>query len=58
MRSIIGYVGQEPVLFSGTIEQNIAKGRIDMEDSPLLTLEQAMHIDDSKNTDHNLKFDI
>ncbi|CAF4872982.1 unnamed protein product, partial [Rotaria magnacalcarata] len=29
LRSQIGYVGQEPVLFSGTIEDNIRLGKPD-----------------------------
>ena len=27
LRSQIGYVGQEPTLFSGSVEENIARGR-------------------------------
>ena len=39
LRSQIGYVGQEPVLFSGTISDNIQRGRADVVDSPLQSLQ-------------------
>jgi ABC-type multidrug transport system fused ATPase/permease subunit len=42
LRSQIGYVGQEPVLFQGSVASNIAKGRAEFGDLPVLTLEQAM----------------
>jgi ATP-binding cassette subfamily B (MDR/TAP) protein 1 len=42
LRSQIGYVGQEPVLFQGSVASNIAKGRAEFGDIPVLSLEQAM----------------
>jgi ABC-type multidrug transport system fused ATPase/permease subunit len=42
LRSQIGYVGQEPVLFSGSIAENIMKGRPGSEDHKLLTLQEVM----------------
>jgi ATP-binding cassette subfamily B (MDR/TAP) protein 1 len=41
LRSQIGYVGQEPVLFSGTVAANIAKGRV-AQDQPLIPLAEAV----------------
>eukprot|EP01035_Chromulina_nebulosa_P018834 gene18834-24615_t len=46
LRSQIGYVGQEPVLFSGSIAENVAKGRATDIESRLLTLEEAMAASD------------
>ena len=40
LRSSIGYVGQEPVLFKGSVASNIAKGRVGFGDVPLLSLDQ------------------
>jgi ABC-type lipopolysaccharide export system ATPase subunit len=49
LRAQIGYVGQEPVLFSGTVAENIARGRkINTDEKPLLTLEEAMIISEQK----------
>jgi len=42
LRSQIGYVGQEPVLFQGSVQENIARGRQMNIDTPLLTLQEAM----------------
>ena len=39
LRAQIGYVGQEPVLFSGSISDNIQRGRADVVDSPLQSLQ-------------------
>ena len=41
LRSQIGYVGQEPVLFSGSVNENIARGRAELEVA-LPTLQQVM----------------
>jgi len=41
LRSQIGYVGQEPVLFAGSIAENVAKGRANMIESELVGLNQA-----------------
>ena len=49
MRSQIGYVGQEPVLFSGSIADNIAKGRIDYGENAMHLLE-AFRTGDSKGS--------
>ena len=46
LRAQIGYVGQEPVLFTGTVQENIAKGRIGSLDEPVISLEQAMKLSD------------
>ena len=42
LRSQIGYVGQEPVLFNMSIADNISKGRPDIS-SKLLTVDEAMY---------------
>jgi ATP-binding cassette subfamily B (MDR/TAP) protein 1 len=42
LRSQIGFVGQEPVLFTGTVAENIAKGRVGALDQPVLPLAEAM----------------
>jgi ATP-binding cassette, subfamily B (MDR/TAP), member 1 len=42
LRSQIGYVGQEPVLFSGSVSSNIAKGRVSFGDKPLIPLEDSV----------------
>jgi ABC-type multidrug transport system fused ATPase/permease subunit len=42
LRSQIGYVGQEPVLFNGSVASNIARGRSSNINEPLLDLNQAM----------------
>ena len=49
LRSQIGYVGQEPVLFSGTIADNIAKGRVDYGENAMRLLE-ASRAGDSKGS--------
>jgi ATP-binding cassette subfamily B (MDR/TAP) protein 1 len=42
LRSQIGYVGQEPTLFGGSVSENISKGRASAGDSPLLSLQEVM----------------
>merc|ERR1711871_117962 len=42
LRSQIGYVGQEPVLFAGSVASNISKGRASFGDSELLSLDDAI----------------
>lgn len=42
LRSQIGYVGQEPVLFQGTVAENVARGRSEAIREPLLTLDEAV----------------
>eukprot|EP00981_Chlorochromonas_danica_P008136 scaffold2028_cov181-Ochromonas_danica.AAC.14 len=44
LRSQIGYVGQEPVLFSGTVEDNLSYGRFEVNFSPLMPLTEAMTV--------------
>ena len=39
LRSQIGYVGQDPVLFAGSVADNIAKGRVDFGDNAMKALE-------------------
>jgi len=47
LRSQMGFVGQEPVLFSGSVAENIKKGRVmGPGEEPLLTLEKAMGLQD------------
>ena len=48
LRSQIGYVGQEPVLFQGSVQDNIAKGREGSLDQPVMSLQEAMLISDAK----------
>ena len=43
LRAQIGYVGQEPVLFSGTILDNIQRGRADAVDIPLKSLQELIN---------------
>jgi ATP-binding cassette subfamily B (MDR/TAP) protein 1 len=50
LRSQIGYVGQEPVLFSGTVAENIAKGRVDPLNQPASSLAEAMRSADNART--------
>ena len=47
LRSMIGYVGQEPVLFNLTVAENIAKGRSEV-DTSLMAIEDAMAASDRK----------
>lgn len=42
LRAQIGYVGQEPVLFAGSVAENIKYGRNDFIDNEMLTMEQAI----------------
>jgi ATP-binding cassette subfamily B (MDR/TAP) protein 1 len=42
LRSQIGYVGQEPVLFKGSVAENVSRGRPEVINEPLLTLEEAV----------------
>jgi len=44
LRSQIGYVGQEPKLFGGSVAENIAKGRTSHIQENLLTLSEALQI--------------
>ena len=53
LRSQIGFVGQEPVLFSGSVTENVIKGRADMAERPLLTLEEAMRLSDVTRKENN-----
>merc|ERR1711871_1065365 len=46
LRSQIGYVGREPVLFSGPIATNISKGRSSYGDTELMTLDECMALSD------------
>ena len=47
LRSQIGYVGQEPVLFAGSVQDNIAKGREGSLDQPVKSLQEAMLLSDA-----------
>ena len=42
LRSQIGYVGQEPVLFRGSIADNIARGRPEFGEKAVLSVEEVM----------------
>jgi ATP-binding cassette subfamily B (MDR/TAP) protein 1 len=42
LRSQIGYVGQEPILFTGTVCSNVLRGRTMNVEEPLLTLNEAL----------------
>ena len=42
LRSQIGYVGQEPVLFHGSIADNIARGRSEYGETAVLSIEKVM----------------
>jgi ATP-binding cassette subfamily B (MDR/TAP) protein 1 len=47
LRSQIGYVGQEPVLFQGSVSDNVSKGRATYGDTRLLSLEEVMKESDA-----------
>lgn len=49
MLTIFRYVGQEPVLFAGSVAENVARGRASMEEKPLLTLQEAMRLADQED---------
>jgi ATP-binding cassette subfamily B (MDR/TAP) protein 1 len=58
LRSHIGYVGQEPVLFTGTIKENISRGNINATDKEIEDAARAsnahdfiMSFDEGYNTD-------
>jgi ABC-type multidrug transport system fused ATPase/permease subunit len=40
-------VGQEPVLFQGSVAENILRGHAGAEDDPLLGLEEALRVDET-----------
>jgi len=42
LRSQIGYCGQEPILFEGSVQDNVARGRQMNISTPLLSLQEAM----------------
>ena len=44
LRSQIGYVGQEPVLFVGSIARNVSLGRAGNEHEPVVTLDEAIRL--------------
>lgn len=46
---MIRYVGQEPVLFAGSVAENVGRGRASMEERPLLTLQEAMRQADQED---------
>lgn len=48
LRSQIGYVGQEPVLFKGSIASNVAKGRPNFGDTVLLSLDEVIGTSEDK----------
>jgi ATP-binding cassette subfamily B (MDR/TAP) protein 1 len=52
LRAQIGYVGQEPVLFTGSVGENIAKGRIGSLDQPVTALADAMKASDAGESSH------
>jgi ATP-binding cassette subfamily B (MDR/TAP) protein 1 len=43
LRSQIGYVGQEPILFTGTVCSNVLRGRSMNVEEPMLTLDEALN---------------
>ena len=49
LRAQIGYVGQEPVLFQGSVADNIAKGRGGAEESAVLSVEDSMRLADAEH---------
>ena len=40
---LVSFVGQEPVLFQGTIEENVGKGRVVNIHDTVMSLDDAMH---------------
>ena len=50
LRSQIGYVGQEPALFSGSVAFNISRGRAGLENDTMLSLDDVMKLADSGAT--------
>ena len=42
LRSQIGYVGQEPVLFTGSVQENVAKGRAEMRDQAVPSIQEVL----------------
>jgi ABC-type multidrug transport system fused ATPase/permease subunit len=52
-RTYNSYVGQEPVLFTGSVAENVAKGRTSAGEKPLLSMEEAMHQSDSKRNEES-----
>jgi ATP-binding cassette subfamily B (MDR/TAP) protein 1 len=49
LRAQIGYVGQEPVLFQGSVADNIAKGRGGAEENAVLSVEDSMRQADAEH---------
>lgn len=54
---MIGYVGQEPTLFSGSVSDNIARGRSGGENCDLPTLQDVM-IEEQKGINANVYMHI
>ena len=47
LRSQIGYVGQEPTLFSGTVKENVIKGRAGMENLRVRSMDEILADDEN-----------
>ena len=57
LRAQIGYVGQEPVLFSGSVLSNVLRGRMNHIDEPLLSLSDALTLaEEEYRRDHPPSF--
>ena len=58
LRSQIGYVGQEPTLFSGSIKENVIRGRAGMEGLRMLSIDEILRLGpDQHNLDKLLQSD-
>lgn len=51
LRSQIGYVGQEPILFSGSVKDNVIKGRAGMESLRLPNMDEILINNANESTD-------
>ena len=50
LRSQIGYVGQEPVLFAGSVQENVAKGRAEKCDETVPSMQDVIRSSSSGHT--------
>ena len=58
LRSQIGYVGQEPTLFSGSVKDNVIKGRAGMENLRMLSMDEILAEGENVSVEDLMRQDV